>query len=189
MHCPGVKNNWRISLKVFVTVALFAQLTGCDFLETGTGGDADGAGDGQNDIDAGPQPTVRVGGTNDSGDGFLDWAPGDAHPNIIRGPQGGQHIWIAARMQNLWPKKMRMSIELFDNDTGVLVKPGKVEITITFKEEGDWLAYSGMPAFVKEPCKVKEHKLRAHLTLNDLYGVTTSIDAFITPKWDGYCAP
>lgn len=183
------QNNWRILLTALAIAAVFFSLTGCDFLENAAAADADAATDAQGEIDAGPQPTVHVGGTSDSGDGFVDWAAGDFHPNIIRGPQGGQHIWIAARMQNLWPKKMRMAIELFDAATGELVKPGKVEITITFNPDGDWLAYSGMPAFVKEPCKIKDHKLRAHLTLNDLYGVTTSADAFITPKWDGFCAP
>ena len=167
--------------------AIFACLclTACDFMAdySSVSAAADARGDGP----PGLQPVVLLGGTDDGGDGFADWQAADGRPTIITGPQSAQHIWIAARMKNLWPKQVHMAIELFDDETGQLIKPGKVEVTISFAQDGDWMSYSGLPAFVKEPCNIRDRKLRAHLTLTDLYGATTTADAFITPKWDRQC--
>jgi len=133
------------------------------------------------------KPTALIGGACDNGAGFVDWHSAEAKPAILRGIQGGQHIWVSARAKGVWPKKMRLAVTAYDAETGDLMKPGKVELTNSMKNDGPWLLYSGIPAFVKEPCKIKDRKLRIELVLSDLYGVQAKDEVFIRPTWDGFC--
>jgi len=134
------------------------------------------------------QPTAWVGGANDDGSGFVDWRSGTARPTIIMGPQGGQHVYVSVRVAALWPKKIRMGVEMRDAQTGEVVKPGRIEITSSLKADEAWMAYAGMTAFVKEPCKISDRKMKVHLDVSDLYGVKATDDAVITPHWAGYCS-
>ena len=134
-------------------------------------------------------PKVLVGGSDADGQTFVDWASGAVQAKVISGPQGGQHIWVSVQASNLWPVKLRMVVQMFDVETGELVKPGKVEITHTMNPTcGPWFTYTGMPSFVKEPCKINGRKLRVHLEASDLYGLAASSDAFIVAQYDGFCS-
>ena len=159
---------------------------GCDFLATSAGGQAvgDAAGDGQ-----GLAPVVWLGGTDDFGEGFVDWATGDARPNINSWGQGAmRHIWVGVRMKNLVPQHVHFKMEFLDDATGTPIAPGPTELTTGFKQHADtWLVYSGMPGFLKEPCKIKDRKLRARLTLTDVNGASASGEAVITPRYAGFC--
>ncbi len=140
--------------------------------------------------DATPQkPLVRVGGADPEGKGWLDWSGGKHTPEMLKGPQGGQHIWVSARTAGLHPKKARITVTMYvETPTGdQLVKPGTVEMTGTLKWENDWLVYAGLPAFVKEPCVIRDQKVRVELAVDDLYGVHADDKAWITPVWKGYC--
>lgn len=119
---------------------------------------------------------------------FVDWQGAMVSPKIVSGPQGGQHIWVGVRAKNVWPQKLRMAVQMWDAETGELVKPGRVEITHTVTAGPDgWLEYTGIPAYVKLPCAVQDRKLRVRLEISDLYGVAAAQEAFIRPKWDGFC--
>ncbi|MBM4342741.1 MAG: hypothetical protein FJ100_05135 [Deltaproteobacteria bacterium] len=135
------------------------------------------------------KPTTRVGGADPEGKGWLDWSTGKDTPEILKGPQGGQHIWVSARTANLHPKKARITVTMFlETPTGdQVVKPGTVEMTGTLKWEEGWLVYAGLPAFVKEPCVIRDKKVRVELAVDDLYGVHAADTAWITPVWKGYC--
>ncbi len=137
----------------------------------------------------GKLPKAWIGGANDDGTGFVDWRSGAVTPTIIMGPQGGQHVYVSVRAANLWPKKIRMGVEMRDALTDEVVKPGRIEITSSLKADCEWMTYTGMTAFVKEPCKISDRKLKVHLDVSDLYGVKATDDAVITPHWEGYCAP
>lgn len=152
--------------------------------------------------DTGPSaPTSRVGGANKLGDGWLDWSDAKQTPEILKGPQGGQHIWVSARTWHLHPKKARVAVTMYlESPTGdVMVKPGRVEVTGTLKlpgevtgtsrGEGSYLLYSGLPSFVKEPCKIKDKRVRVELEVSDLHGVQATDKAWIYPVWTGYCDP
>jgi hypothetical protein len=183
----------------------FAVLLACGCLactgacESAAGIDVSDDGSGGSDnsgprIDARPHPdvvptvAVWVGGSQDDGNGFVDWENGNSKPKIIRGPQGGQHIWVSARAKGMHPKKIRLGVEMFDAETGDPMKPGRVEVTVSLKpEDWGWELYAGIPAFVKEPCKVMNRKLKVKFDASDLYGVGATDEAFIWPTWDGAC--
>ncbi|MSP92483.1 MAG: hypothetical protein EXR79_11900 [Myxococcales bacterium] len=140
------------------------------------------------DPDAATAPVAWGGGSLGDGSGFVEWDDGKATPVIIRGPQGGQHIWVSVRCKGFHPKKIRLGVEMFDAETGDAMKPGRVEVTISLKPDVEaWSLHAGIPAFVKEPCKVKNRKLRVKFDVMDLYGVHGQDEAFITPTWDGLC--
>jgi len=143
--------------------------------------------------DASTSPWASVGGANEMGEGFVVWTDGKGQPEILKGPQGGQHIWVSARTRNLHPKKARVAVTMHvEGPAGdEMVKPGRVEIIGTLKSEPDFdgLLYAGLPAFVKEPCKIMNKKVRVELEVDDLYGVHAAAKAWISPVWKGYCDP
>lgn len=135
------------------------------------------------------KPLSAVGGSDKTGNGWIDWSGTKVTPEILKGPQGGQHIWVSARTRNLHPKKARISVTMFvEGPAGdEVVKPGTVEMTATLKWENDYLVYTGLPAFVKEPCKIMDKRVRVELSVDDLYGVHADDKAWITPIWTGFC--
>lgn len=169
----------RIPIALPCLMSLLALSCGSAGSEAGA--DVASTGDGSS------APAVWTGGSNDDGTGFVDWRSGEVKPTIIMGPQGGQHVYVSLRISNLWPKKIRMGVEMRDAETDEVVKPGRIEITSSLKADGDWMAYTGMTAFVKEPCKISDRKIKVHVDVSDLYGVKATDDAVITPHWGGYC--
>lgn len=154
--------------------------------------------------DGSTAPVARVGGADKEGKCWIDWNNGGATPEIIKGPQGGQHIWVSADTLNLHPKKARIAVTMYveqPDGSSEMVKPGRVEMTGTLKfppapgERGSCgqlpsdLYYFGLPAFVKDPCKIAGKKVRVELEVDDLYGVHAESKAWITPTWNGYCDP
>lgn len=135
--------------------------------------------------------TLVIGGANDDGTGFVDWHGETVAPPIIMGPQGGQHVWVSIRSSHDFnATKMRITIDMTDLDTSEVVKPGQMQFTRTLVESGDWLQFSAITAYVKEPCKIRGHHVRVHVSAEDLVGMTGSDEAVIVPKWtSGACAP
>ena len=134
-------------------------------------------------------PSVEIGGANDDGSGFVAWHDGTVHPTIIRGPQGGQHIWVSAHMQNLWPHKLLMAVGMHDEETGALVLPGDVTRILELTSDVGFYHYNGFIAYVSEPCKIHDRKIRVHILAQDLFGVATTDTAVITPVWSLPCTP
>ncbi|MCO4762583.1 MAG: hypothetical protein KC502_13815 [Myxococcales bacterium] len=132
-----------------------------------------------------------VGGASNDGKGFVDWSDGTATPEMLRGPQGGQHIWVAVRMRGLSHKKLKMTVEMQRVDTGTVVKPGAVPVMSTLKPIADGefkYQFSAITAFVKCPCQVADKRLRVKLSLSDLYGRKYETIGEITPTWSGDCS-
>lgn len=139
-------------------------------------------------------PTVEIGGADDDGIGFVPWhgittGDGTFHPNIIRGPQGGQHIWVSAHIQNLWPHKLLMSVGMHDMATGALVLPGDVTRILELTPYPTFYDYEGFIAYVSDPCAIADRPIRVTIHASDLYGVVTEDSAVITPVWSLPCGP
>jgi len=169
--------------KFLMSLCGFCLLCGCDMLrmdeDFDTGADSGAA-----------APMVQLGGTDDGGDGFVDWSGGSATPQLMNaGSQVSlRHIWLGVRMKNMQPQHVHFKIEFFDATTGASLPPGSTEITTGFKiRDGDWLSYSGMPGFLKDPCKIKGRKLRARMTLTDPSGSTAVTEEVIIPRYNGIC--
>jgi len=132
-------------------------------------------------------PAVEIGGCDDDGKGFVDWSQSKSKPPMLRGIQGGQHIWFSVKARNVSKKKLRMAVTLIVEETTRTVIPGRVEYTSTLPEVDGWYFYEGARAYVKCPCQVVGKQLRAELEVIDLYGRTASDQVWITPTWDGSC--
>lgn len=193
MQLPPFLESSTRKLAMAAAVLVCACVSPPSAADAADGSEVAGADGGDAAIDdpGGPpqKPKAIVGGSCDNGSGFIDWHGVEERPAIIRGIQGGQHIWASVRTQGLWAKKIRLSVEMFDAETGDVMKPGKVEITTSLKlNDGQgWLLYAGIPAFVQKPCNVMDRKLKVRFEANDLYGVQAVSEAFIRPTWDGFC--
>ncbi len=150
---------------------------GCDADADATDGGACGA------------AKLEVGGADKEGAGWVDWQSGAVSAPMIRGPQGGQHIWVRTRSAGLWPKKARIDVTMTLVDTGVVVKPGTVPVMQTLLPESECSDLSpAITAYVKCPCQVVGRRIRVDVSLLDLYGVSAKAKAEITPAWDGDCS-
>jgi len=172
---------------LFAAFACIASL-GC---EEWQGSDPDaGANDGESDA---PEVEIwaAVGGASDDGKGFIDWQSGEETAKMIRGPQGGQHVWVSVRMTGLSNKKLRMTVEMVREDNGKVVKPGAVPVMSSLKgnkfKPGGY-QFSAITAFVKCPCQVAKKTLIVNLKLEDLYGRTYKTSAKVLALWDGDCS-
>ena len=133
--------------------------------------------------------SVEIGGANDDGIGFVPWHDGLARPNIIRGLQGGQHIWVSIHTHALWPHKALVSVGMHDEATGALVLPGDVTRMLELTPHETFYAFEGFVAYVSDPCAVANRPIRVRVQASDLYGVATADSAVITPIWSQPCPP
>lgn len=99
-------------MKLLAAIALLAACTGSD---PGAGGpDAGGGGDA-----AQPTGELVLGGTEDSGAGFLE-LPDGSDATLIAGAQGGYHVWTKLRA-HLMEGELRVVHEARRVSDGVLV--------------------------------------------------------------------
>jgi hypothetical protein len=171
---------------VFLTaVMLLTCIAGCTGGEPGPADGGDASGDG-----GAIETVIQIGGADKYGKQFIDLSGGGVKAPILRGPQGGQHIWLMVRFQgvDLSPKKLRIAATMRIRDTQVVVKPGTVTVTQTLRDKKGWFQLStAIPAFVKCPCQVYGKQLDVEAAVIDLYGRTAIAKETITGTWDGVC--
>lgn len=137
---------------------------------------------------ASPARTVRVDGALPDGTGWVDWHTGTPTVGIFMGPQGGQHVWVSVTTSTeFYTKKARLSVGMTDLDTGEEVKPGVFQFVKELLPEGEGLRAAAVTAFVKEPCKIKGHRVLVRVAVEDLVGLTGTGESIIRPTWDGFC--
>ncbi len=136
---------------------------------------------------------VEVGGANFVGDGFVSWATPGSDAAVITGFQGGQHIWVSVRSKlsnaEIFDTSVAMYREATGSDAEAYVKPGPIEIMRKTQLVDGWQVVAGIPAFVKEPCKVRAHRLRVEAVVRSGDGRIATGKAWIVPHYDGYCDP
>lgn len=137
--------------------------------------------------------TVRVGGADTAGKGFVSWETPDRDATIITGPQGGQHIWVSVGVDLPAAVTLNAAVTLFREPTGTLaealVKPGMVEFRRPTKLIGGQQVLEGVTAFVKEPCKINGQRVRVEVTAHTEGGRSGQAKAWIVPHYDGPCFP
>lgn len=136
------------------------------------------------------ETVMEVGGADDKGKQFVPLVTEVKAP-ILRGPQGGQHIWVMVRFRGdgLSSKKLRIATTMSIRDTKVVVKPGTVTMTQTLTEEDGWFRLkTAIPSFVKCPCQVYGKTLDIDVDVVDLYGRTAKAQGQIVGTWDGVCS-
>ncbi len=134
---------------------------------------------------------LQVGGADKVGRKFVSLTSGTEKMPILRGPQGGQHIWVMVRYRGagLWHKKMRIAVTMTIDETKKVVKPGTVTLTQSLVEKDGWYTLkTAIPAFVKCPCQIVGKKLTVEAAVIDLYGRTAIATEKVTGTWDGVCS-
>ncbi|MEN0062105.1 MAG: hypothetical protein AAGA48_08110 [Myxococcota bacterium] len=112
---------------------------------------------------------------------------------IVRGPQGGDHVWLGVRIRNLDPRRLRLDSQLFTaelpEDTGLAeeVKEETVGEPFFFfppffdDEAGDSIfRTAGLPHQV-ERSRVRGRRLRLEVLATDRDGRTATGDMIIVP--------
>ncbi|HAN07013.1 MAG TPA: hypothetical protein DCP89_00805 [Acidimicrobiaceae bacterium] len=176
-HCS--ERHWQTRLQRFALLCL-VSLSACTGVE-----------DKEQDTQVQLDPLAVIGGANDDGKDWVDWSAGDGTPPMLRGPQGGQHVWVSIRMQGLNPVKLKMTVEMRLKGTAKIVQPGAVPVMRSIppaKDEPNTYQFSGITAFVKCPCQVADKSIEISLKLDDIYGRTASTSAVIRPTWAENCS-
>lgn len=133
-------------------------------------------------IDTDPQPTpiVKYAPSGElalevgTGDGAFEALGPDTRVAIIRGSQGGQHIWFAARCHGAGsPATITYSIE---DEQGGIVSAEQQTVVPSDPQQDGWRAVTGLTAFLYiDPGTVMNKKVVFKAHLEDDYG--TSLDA------------
>jgi hypothetical protein len=64
-------------------------------------------------------PSIEIGGADFAGQRFEPFADGEAR-DLVRGPQGGMHVWMHARMENVCPETAVLERRAVDDETGAV---------------------------------------------------------------------
>jgi len=184
-----------------VVMALCAAASSCDTILPAPAGDIvplDVSGDAVAETSA--SANLLIGGASDSGETFTS-LEGCPQVHIIHGPQGGFHIWISVRVRNVSPKKAEIHVRMEDAETKATVKPGETTLTVNLmlaagSQKTDplpWYEYTGVPAFVKDPCTIHGRKLRVISKVIDLFGAEQQAEAclsgYLDATWLPQCVP
>jgi len=140
------------------------------------------------------EPTLFVGGTSESGEAYvsLDTCP---DVRIIHGSQNGYHIWTSVRACAVNPHKAVVFMHLEDAETDAWVKPGQIGLWVNLlpmvstpptgqTDPRPWFEYTGLPAFVKDPCAIHGRPLRVVAELQDKAGATAHAQGCLTGYLD-----
>jgi len=132
-------------------------------------------------------PSIEV------GTGQFDFEPvkeGQEVP-IVRGPQGGDHVWLAVRIRNLDPRQLRIDSQLYEpesmetGDSGAVVAEPVGEPFFFYppffddEEDGVWRT-AGLPHQV-ERSEVRNQRLRLEVLATDREVRTATGDMIIVP--------
>lgn len=101
----------------------------------------------------------------------------DQRVPLIRGIQGGYHIWSSFIAYGFETDVLRMELttSIDDNPASMLQMPGNVRVRPVVDPEGEpgW-ASVGWPAFIDNPTCAHERRLRFDLTVRDEAGNSAS---------------
>jgi hypothetical protein len=116
----------------------------------------------------GGSAVVEVGTGENS---FVELTDGDA-VTIIKGPQGGYHIWTAVRAkQGLNPKGIEVKVSVL-NSTGTELSLNAYRLNLT--ANGSYYEWYGLLGLVPVPADVSGSEVRLHLEVKDSAGVTAT---------------
>jgi hypothetical protein len=132
------------------------------------------------DTDPRPTPIVKYAPSGElalevgTGTGAFEALGPDTRVAINYGPQGGQHIWFAARCHGAGsPATITYSIE---DEEGGIVSAEQQTVVPSDPQQDGWRAVTGLTAFLNiDPDTVMDRKVVFKAHLEDDYG--TSLDA------------
>lgn len=143
--------------------------------------------------DAGP-PEVVIGTgfvDPDTGLGWMDLVDG-ADAGLVRGPQGGQHVWIDIRQRGMNPARMTIHMRLYvltDPAGAELPEPvegGRADLRLSFQprnDAGGYFEISNLTLFVPEPDDVLGRRGRIEVQLVDQDGLVATATVEVQVDW------
>jgi hypothetical protein len=158
----------------YLAIAIALAWTGCgDDTSTDAGGDGGGA-------------RIEI-GTGDIGD-YTALAPGDT-TLLVRGSQGGQHIWVGLRAWDLDTRPALIQLLLEDADGELLSNP--FQVRLTFQDEvpagESYAQISGLALVVLDAAEVlgQSVTIRARVSENRTGGtMAESVVRSVNVEWD-----
>lgn len=111
---------------------------------------------------------------------FESFEDGDALP-LVRGSQGGHHVWISVRSDTMATGNATLSIETQLADDSGEPQRSQVPITLTPSLNGMFAEYLGWPAVIARPGCFADKMLRVRVSLSDSNGVHAQVDRYLIP--------
>lgn len=134
--------------------------------------------------DAGPGEVgaPAVGTVLEVGSGEYEFAPFPAGggPELVCGPQGGQHMFLSVRARGLGPQRVSVAVSVSEVETGRPVCAQRIDDTNLFVAD-DWAEYTGIICFVPDPERVSGRSVRVTGSITDRAGATESAAIDIVP--------
>ena len=155
---------------------LIASLSlACGTAGTGTPGGENGDSLSNSHQDAGPQaPLAQVGTGTDS---FEPLEDGQTVP-VIKGPQGGYHIWTSIRVRApIASKDLKVRLHV-DFNGAVLTDTNYV---LNFWQKGAYAEYYALTAFIPDPAAVDGQRVQLAIDVTDTNGLTASDSRTVIP--------
>lgn len=123
-------------------------------------------------------PTLELG----SGESrFVAVSPGD-EVELVRGSQGGYHVWLSLRAHGLAGERMQMLLEVEPADGSMATQESHVRV---FLDEGaDVSEYVGWPALIQTPECFVGRDVRVRAALTDDAGRTAVGEVVVVPVRD-----
>ncbi|MEW5852737.1 MAG: DUF2330 domain-containing protein [Myxococcota bacterium] len=119
-----------------------------------------------------PAPTVEIG----TGESRYESLSDGQDVELVRGAQGGYHMWMSLRSQGLDPEKVWLDVETRVNGD----KSTSSTVTrLTSQDDNDVLV--GWPLIIAEPERVDGQLMEVHVTLTDEQGDAADASISVRP--------
>lgn len=129
-----------------------------------------------------PLSGLQIGGSDHTGETFVDWSGPGVEAAMNPGPQGCCHVWISLRSPELASGSAKVSLEMRLDDIDQRVEPGLLKVNTTLKANPAPPHRYGLPGFIDCPCTVRDRTVRAIATVTDSQGKTLSAQATFIPR-------
>lgn len=155
-----------IRLRAGLLVGVFA-LAGC-------GGSADSPpchGEGPVEVELG------------TGASTFEALPEGADLQMVSGPQGGCHLWLALRGRNFGADRVTVDFDLWDLEAGERRVSSRQVVRLIPADEPGVCERAGIPVFLVRPWQIEDHRLRFEVTLTDSRDRTARLERQVVARW------
>lgn len=124
-------------------------------------------------------------GTLELGSGESEFAPIEdgAHVDLVRGAQGGYHVWLSMRATGLAPKNVRTHVTAERDADDLMLSESRVALQFTpVAAETPTIEFAGWPTILTMPACAVGQLLRIHVELQDAEGARAAATRFVVPE-------
>jgi hypothetical protein len=100
---------------------------------------------------------------------------------MVRGAQGGWHVWVSVRAEHLQASTGRLEIEVQPADESAPPESASVGVQFDPPDADGMRSYLGWPAILSSPSCAVGETLRVHVTLTTSAGQQISAERYLVP--------